>query len=119
MNRVDDKLYATGQKFADRMNNLLLKMRHELKTVGKKEPVPLKDNTAVVVGALVTGLIIGSVFSLLFAPDAGKNTRDKITKSLKDVKDKNARQQSTNIENVKVGGESALERAKKSTKEMQ
>lgn len=117
---MNDKVYAKGYKFADRMNYLLRRMQHELQAVVRKKPeiVKEKNNTGLVIGALASGLLIGSVISLLIAPDSGKNTREKITKSLKDPESRLKRKSAADLDAIKVGGESALERAKKTTKEM-
>lgn len=46
----------------------------------------MKDSGKVVT-ALLTGLAAGAVLGLLFAPEKGSNTRDKINESLSDLAD--------------------------------
>lgn len=47
----------------------------------------MKDNTTKVVVALLAGLAAGAVLGILFAPDAGSETRDKLNDSLKNLGD--------------------------------
>lgn len=53
----------------------------------------MKDNSKVIV-ALLAGLAAGAVLGILFAPNKGSETRDKLNQSLKDfgdaIKDKAA-----------------------------
>lgn len=46
----------------------------------------MNDNTKVVV-ALLAGLAAGAALGLLFAPEKGSETRDKLSQSLKDLGD--------------------------------
>ena len=46
----------------------------------------MNDNSKVLIG-LLAGLAAGSALGLLFAPDRGSETRDKLTQSLKDLAD--------------------------------
>jgi gas vesicle protein len=46
----------------------------------------MNDNTKVVV-ALLAGLAAGAALGILFAPDKGGETRDKLTESLKNLGD--------------------------------
>ncbi len=46
----------------------------------------MSDNTKVVV-ALLAGLAAGAALGILFAPDKGSETRDKLGQSLKDLGD--------------------------------
>jgi len=46
----------------------------------------MNDNTKVVV-ALLAGLAAGAALGILFAPDAGSETRDKLSESLKNLGD--------------------------------
>jgi len=46
----------------------------------------MSDNTKVVV-ALLAGLAAGAALGILFAPDAGSETRDKLSESLKNLGD--------------------------------
>jgi len=46
----------------------------------------MSDNTKVV-AALLAGLAAGAALGILFAPDKGSDTRDKLNESLKDLGD--------------------------------
>jgi gas vesicle protein len=46
----------------------------------------MKDDTKVVI-ALLAGLAAGAALGILFAPDAGSETRDKLSESLKNLGD--------------------------------
>jgi len=46
----------------------------------------MKDNSKVVI-ALMAGLAAGAVLGILFAPDKGNETRDKLSESLKNLGD--------------------------------
>jgi gas vesicle protein len=46
----------------------------------------MNDNSKVLIG-LLAGLAAGSALGLLFAPDRGSETRDKLSQSLKDLAD--------------------------------
>ncbi len=46
----------------------------------------MKDNSKVLVGLLV-GLAAGAALGMLFAPEKGSETRDKLSQSLKDLGD--------------------------------
>jgi gas vesicle protein len=46
----------------------------------------MKDNTKVV-AALLVGLAAGAALGILFAPDKGNETRDKLSESLKNLSD--------------------------------
>jgi len=46
----------------------------------------MNDNSKIV-AALFAGLAVGAVFGLLFAPDKGSETRDKLNESLGDLAD--------------------------------
>jgi gas vesicle protein len=45
-------------------------------------------NTSKILIALGTGLAIGGILGVLFAPDKGENTRHKIAEKSKELKDK-------------------------------
>jgi gas vesicle protein len=57
----------------------------------KKKSLEKKKDTSIVMGLIVGGAI-GSVISLLFAPDSGKNTRKKVAKKGRDVYEKSKTQ---------------------------
>jgi len=63
----------------------------------------MNDNSKVLVGLLV-GLAAGTALGLLFAPDKGSETRDRLSQSLKDlgdsIKDK-AADEINNLSNLK------------------
>ncbi|WP_442589570.1 YtxH domain-containing protein [Pedobacter sp. AW31-3R] len=46
----------------------------------------MNDNSKVLIG-LLTGLAAGAALGLLFAPDKGSETRDRLSQSLKDLGD--------------------------------
>lgn len=46
----------------------------------------MNDNSKVLIG-LLTGLAAGAALGLLFAPDKGSETRDRLSESLKDLGD--------------------------------
>lgn len=46
----------------------------------------MNDNSKVLIG-LLAGLAAGAALGLLFAPDKGTETRDKLSQSLKDLSD--------------------------------
>lgn len=46
----------------------------------------MNDNSKVLIG-LLTGLAAGAALGLLFAPDKGSETRDRLNQSLKDLGD--------------------------------
>ena len=46
----------------------------------------MNDNSKVLIG-LLTGLAAGAALGLLFAPEKGSETRDKLSQSLKDLGD--------------------------------
>ncbi|MEY3677924.1 MAG: hypothetical protein RI924_65 [Bacteroidota bacterium] len=44
----------------------------------------MSDNSKIVV-ALLAGVAVGAALGILFAPDSGSETRDKLSRSLKDL----------------------------------
>lgn len=46
----------------------------------------MKDNSKILI-ALIAGLAAGAALGILFAPDKGDDTRDKLSDSLKDLTD--------------------------------
>lgn len=61
----------------------------------------MKDNTKVVV-ALLVGLAAGAALGILFAPDKGTETRDKLADSLKGLGDSIKETASSQYENLKA-----------------
>jgi gas vesicle protein len=59
----------------------------------------MNDNTKVVV-ALLAGLAAGAALGILFAPDKGTETRDKLTESLKKLGDSIKETAATEIDNL-------------------
>ena len=46
----------------------------------------MSDNSKIIV-ALLAGVAVGAALGLLFAPESGKETRDRLSKTLKDLGD--------------------------------
>jgi gas vesicle protein len=59
----------------------------------------MNDNTKVVV-ALLAGLAAGAALGILFAPDAGNETRDKLSESLKNLGDSIKETAASEIDNL-------------------
>ena len=59
----------------------------------------MNDNTKVVV-ALLAGLAAGAALGILFAPDKGDETRDKLTESLKNLGDSIKETAAAEIDNL-------------------
>jgi len=59
----------------------------------------MNDNTKVVV-ALLAGLAAGAALGILFAPDKGDETRDKLSESLKNLGDSIRETAATEIDNL-------------------
>ncbi len=59
----------------------------------------MKDNTKVVV-ALLAGLAAGAALGILFAPDKGGETRDKLAESLKNLGDSIKETAAAEIDNL-------------------
>jgi gas vesicle protein len=59
----------------------------------------MNDNTKVVV-ALLAGIAAGAALGILFAPDKGTETRDKLTESLKKLGDSIKDTAATEIDNL-------------------
>ena len=59
----------------------------------------MNDNTKVVV-ALLAGLAAGAALGILFAPDAGNETRDKLSESLKNLGDSIKETAAAEIDNL-------------------
>lgn len=59
----------------------------------------MKDNTKVV-AALLAGLAAGAALGILFAPEKGSETRDKLNDSLKDLGDAIKDRSSEQLNNV-------------------
>ena len=59
----------------------------------------MNDNSKVVI-ALLAGLAAGAALGLLFAPESGNETRDKLTESLKNLSDSIKETAATEIDNL-------------------
>ncbi|MEE1884508.1 YtxH domain-containing protein [Pedobacter flavus] len=59
----------------------------------------MNDNSKLLVG-LLAGLAAGAVLGILFAPDKGSETRDKLGQSLKDLGDTIKERASNEMENI-------------------
>lgn len=59
----------------------------------------MNDNSKVVV-ALLAGLAAGAALGLLFAPEKGSDTRDRLGESLKDLGDSIKEKAATEIDNL-------------------
>ncbi|MDR3696559.1 YtxH domain-containing protein [Mucilaginibacter sp.] len=59
----------------------------------------MKDNTKVI-AALLVGLAAGTALGILFAPDKGNETRDKLAESLKNLGDSIKETASKEIDNL-------------------
>lgn len=59
----------------------------------------MNDNTKVVV-ALLAGLAAGAALGILFAPDSGDETRDRLSESLKKLGDSIKETAATEIDNL-------------------
>jgi len=60
----------------------------------------MNDNTKVIV-ALLAGLAAGAALGILFAPDKGEETRDKLGDSLKKITDSIKETAATEIDNLR------------------
>lgn len=63
----------------------------------------MNDNSKVLIG-LLAGLAAGAALGLLFAPDKGTDTRDRLSQSLKDLSDSirdKAANEINNLANIK------------------
>jgi gas vesicle protein len=71
-----------------------------LKTISQlKNYTIMNDNTKVVV-ALLAGLAAGAALGILFAPESGSETRDKLTESLKNLGDSIKETAANEIDNL-------------------
>ena len=59
----------------------------------------MKDNTKVVI-ALLAGVAAGAALGILFAPDKGNETRDKLSESLKNLGDSIRETAANEIDNL-------------------
>ena len=59
----------------------------------------MNDNSKVVI-ALLAGLAAGAALGLLFAPEKGSDTRDKLSQALKDLGDSNRDKAAEEIDNL-------------------
>ncbi|RQO78147.1 hypothetical protein DBR40_07485 [Pedobacter sp. KBW01] len=71
----------------------------------------MNDNSKTVV-ALLAGLAAGAALGILFAPDKGEETVDKLSRSLRDLKDKVLDRAGEEIANLTKLGNEMTDKAK-------
>lgn len=66
--------------------------RHQLEQLPKvrltTEPPAQEHNEGGFVGGLLLGVVLGAILALLFAPKSGQQTRDMVSQTVTDLKDK-------------------------------
>lgn len=81
----------------------------------------MSDNSKIIV-ALLAGVAVGAALGLLFAPESGKETRDRLGKALKDLGDTIKDLSDEGLDNlsdaVEQVGDNVKSRAKKAQESM-